>query len=253
MGIVLNGKKKLDSNDYQAIIIRKLEKGYIVNVQKKRNPSNTEQQTIKFSSSLKGLTDDKQIVEIIEYFLRNNKINRLEDYGLMHCYEGSFSLVKSNKSTLALQIPKNINNCDIAKKILDKYRSDRWEYLYQNSDVSKYEIYTSSYSSYSSYELTKKETEKEKHIKLNVNSLDTKFLEEFFKEKLNEIGEYASVDQDYVFSKDTGYVILGTYLSCGNLRIKLDKKNIPMTEKIVNEYNKELESYKEKQLKLEGF
>ena len=254
MNIKINGKSKLDSNDYERLVIRYSDEKYLVNVNKKRTSFPTVKLNNIFSDRLKKVSPEEQVIEIIDYFLRNNQINEISDFKYLSHYEGVFTAVKSNRSIMALQIPRRIKNDDILNNIIFKYRNDRYNFLEKNKNINSFEIsIEKDSSSYSRRKLWDNE-DYESYIKLCIRkSFDDKFLKEFLFEKLYEQGYNAYLKESFIINNDIGYIGLGWYILCGNLKIKVDEKIVPFVMEIIKKYNLEINDIKKKQLKLEGF
>ena len=124
----INNKKLLDSNMYSRIIIRKhsFYGKYInsINVSGKNVWGNIV--GIPFSQSLKDLSDNEQIMELVKYFLRNNQIHSLAPSGFLKEYREKFILVNEDNRVLGLSLEQDedlINQ--IPKLLFEKMNIDR--------------------------------------------------------------------------------------------------------------------------------
>lgn len=117
------GKKYLDSNFYNSITIHS-DKIYIYS----RDKIITIDSDSKFSDELKGKSKDEIIEMIIDHYLRNTKVCRIEPT----------EVLGTNGRKLKFDTYIGDNN---KSKIIHKYQSDRLNHFYERDD-SKNSIYS---------------------------------------------------------------------------------------------------------------
>ena len=244
----LEGKKYLDKNNYNRIIMDLLNDEYSVKVKCSKDYSTIKSDT-PFSDELKNLTDSEKIVEIVEYFLRNNKVVGLAEVGIPH-YKGRYSIAYTSPDKfLAVKLPDNELGKTIGRRIVKKYYNDRKEYCL-NNDITNISCASSiirglSYGDNRIY-LSGKFQELEEN--------EYQFLKWLILEKLDYEHEaridWLKVDSDI---RDVSYI--EPYLICGdNVKILIHYEHILRSvAKIIDGYNNELRKEKEKQLVLKGW
>lgn len=251
MSVKIYGLNKLKSNWYNTIMIREheYEYEYIVNIKGEKINLNT----IKNNDTinLKGYTDIEIINYIIEKFLDSASINRIEEQVSLPYYDGKFACVSGNRK-LYLNLDDTFK--DISKKILNKYLSDRLNYIYKNND-NEYSLTTSYKESCygeTSYDDMNLFTFLAQGRKLAL--FEKEFITEFINYKLKSIGEKAEIIHSKIYSEIWENYINAKYLVCGDLKIRISDNNSDLSnciESIVYFYNKNIEDVKKKQLKLE--
>lgn len=251
MGITINSLKKLNSNDYQNMIIKKNDYGYSINISKeKRNASMYEMVGKRF----KTLNDDPdaRLVEVIEFFLENHTVNELKMEGINY-HNGYFLSVVSDSSKMSLQIPKKVNDKDLFSIIYSKYEIDRSKFLNSHASTEKYNIFDSASSMCYTYD------DEKDCISLSVASdmKETEFLKAFIKDKVNSsdcifydyILLHNSVCTSYKYKVYSEHLIFDLEL-CNNL---YDNPFIDDIKETISSHNESVTNNKKMQLKLEGF
>ena len=81
------------------------------------------------------------------------------------------------------------------------------------------------------------------------------FLQDFLYSKFKEKDHFAYIeDRNLYFEGCENYINLGYFVNCGDLCIVINDENLlPDVVSVVDKYNKERESAKKLQLKMEGF
>ena len=251
----IDGVKYLDANNFDRIIIRD-KKGLNVKVNSKLDYV-TEKSSNPFSKELKESNDINSILKIVNYFLRNNVINKLEDEVYIPYYIDSFSCIGSNDKRLYLQILSNYTTRLMTKNIINKYHYDRNKVVYNLDDIDFYNICISYCGT--SYDVQRLKENKVLNIhlkkKMNKNELEDvekKFIIDFIKYKLDVYEEFAQLKYHVNFKND--YFLSGWYLTCNNLCIRVeDSILLPILNKIIFEHNEIIRNQNRLQLKLEGF
>ena len=257
MGVKINGEKYLNANNYKRIMIREEEEGYKIDI----TPLDKEFKTIpnyyKLTDDLKKMSSEEQIIEIVDNFLRNSYISKLEQKSFLDHYSGRFDVVKGTKE-LDLRL-FNSNLIEVNQKIINKYRQDRYDFCELNQDVNNYYITTN--KDISSYE--KVDTNRETCIKFTfvhkgakLRKIEEEFLYNFITGKLYNIYEEAKTVKEKIHSNYPECDInLMPCLVCGDFRMRINCDVIvsDMINNAVNRYNEERNIAKRKQLKLEGF
>ena len=254
----LRGLKYIDANDYYSLMIRDTEKGLKVNAQ-----GDMKYQTIKssfpISLELDRNDEEKTKNELVSYFLRNNKINMIEDNLILSRYDGKFLGALSGDKGLYLQIKKNDNSIDIAKKILDKYIIDRYQTVFNEEDVVIYKIDTADKSSYRVYEVNGEKrveiTLKRKPHSLDIVQIEKEFLEEFISEKLSMIDEVVELKRKKIyFTHFENFLDQGRTFDTKKFSIIIkDDKLVEIFYNLIYTHNINIEENKKLQLKLKGF
>ena len=241
----IEGKKYLDKNNYNRIIMDLLNTEYNVKIKCSKD-YNTIKSDTPFSDELKKLTDDEKIVEIVEYFLRNNKIVGLAEVGLPH-YKGMYSIsYASTDKFLAVKLPDNELGKTIGTKIVKKYFNDRKEYCL-NNDITNISSSSSIIRGLSYGDNSVNLLSRFKELDKN----EEQFLKWLILEKLDYEHE-ACIDYLEVKSDIRNVSYQEPYLICGDVKIRVCYEYILRSiAKIIDGYNYELR--KEKQLVLKGW
>ena len=255
-----SGAKYLDANDYNRLVIKNLyeELRVIVNGNV-ISKDETLKSNFPFTKDLKKMNEDEVITQLVDYFLRYNQINGVEECVYLKCHTGHFTGITSDKSNLFLQVPLNDNTRKIPKKILDKFYLDRYLSCICNDDIKNYEIYTSSKSVYKEEETQDKKTMKIylKRIPLSSSLMkaELEFLSEFLKEKLGSFEEEIYLEKaGAYFTTFEQFLNTYHYLKIGDTYIWIkDKSLLPIVDEIIMEHNNEIRNAKSMQLKMKGY
>lgn len=254
----LTGAKYLDANDYNRLVIKNLYEDLKVNVS-----GTIESETLKsdfpFSKDLRNMSEDEAITQLVDYFLRYNHINGVEECAYLPRHTGHFTGISSDKSNMFLQVPLNDNTRKIPKKILDKFYLDRYLSCMCNDDIKNYEFYTASKSAYK-----EEETQDKKTMKIYLNRIplssslmkvEAKFLREFLKEKLDSFEEEIYLEETGAyFTVFEQFLNTYHYLKIGDTYIWIkDKSLLPIIEDIIMEHNNEIRNAKSMQLRMKGY
>jgi len=255
MSVTINGLKSLEANDYERIIIREKNGKYQIDVKPPKNKIKTSKANWYLSNDLNGKTAEEKIVLIIDSFLRNTKINYVHNNKYLSHYDGKFSGVTGTRELYFQLFTEKLGN--IPKMLMDKYFKDRLEFCVLNNAITSYNIWsTSRTSSYERVDANYGSSITFHLLQKNgkLANFEKKFLADLIEEKLYESGEKANLERKIVDYEETGTIDFGYFLTCGNLIMRLREQIIvnEVTE-VVNKYNKERETVKKMQLKLEGF
>lgn len=260
MGVVFDGKRLLHSNEYKRVIIKEIPDGnYKVRIVGDGLSYKTISVSKNLYEELKKVDDYDQIVAIIKNYLSYAKV----DYINMHEYlpnqnDYPFFVARGTRELDLQLFSKGFNH--MPKMIIDRYIQDRLQFCQDNNDVCSYNFWYGGISS--SYKRVDATFESYINFKLYGNrdklgEYDKGFLREFLYEKLYSVGSEAKIGDSRVyyptFAND---VYLGTYLMCGNFKVRIcDNYGVLKREihNIVDEYNNKINASKKKQLKLEGF
>ena len=129
------GKKNLETNSYERITIEKNRINYEVTVSKGEKQGID----INFTKNIKKISHLDKITQIVEYYLNNNVINKVEMIKNLRC--GS-----STSRVLLFRYYKDFIENDFIYKIynliMHKYNLDRQQFLDENNYISNYVINT---------------------------------------------------------------------------------------------------------------
>ena len=239
------GLKYLDKNDYNSISI---DEG-IISVS-----SNAKMSTIPvgrpFRESLKGLDDESKVNEVIDYFLRNNRLTFIND-----C---SFCIVVGNENRL-LKFKVNPTK-ENKSKIFNKYLADRSETLlsipvdtYIIDDTSKMSSYSIINGDTMRFVLASKE-----HKYLD---FERRFLKELLGHVFDDEAHIKTIyhkDEDGNDTKEVdGVFIIGEHPRGSRIRVNHLNNEIKMAvishNTRIRKEKEENETAKKMQLKMEGF
>lgn len=250
MGITINSLTKLNSNDYERMIIKKNNYGYSININKeKRKASDYEMVSKRFNS----LNDDvdTRLVEVIEFFLENHTISELKVEKIDY-HDGKFLSIIANNSKMSLQIPKTIGNQDLGKIIYNKFKMDRDKFIYDNLSINSYDIYESKKAK--NYSINSDMNRIVLHV---VGIDDMNFVKALIEEKLNNfdgmvyyVKEAPSIGEDMKFclyGQGIKMNLIINYFNSDNIKIITD------IEEIISKHDRDILDSKKMQLKLEGF
>lgn len=284
MGVKINTKRKLDSNAYSKIIIKK-DDDYYVKVTSDKREEQYEFVSYKLSNMIKNSDDNSKIISIIDSFLENTLINFIDvNTSCVGC-SGKFIRVSGTRD-LYLQISDKELLKEILIMIKNKYDRDRYSYII-SSDINSYNINLNKDVSYFNREFIscdnceynidcgKNNDCCPKHIRLRLMyengklvSFEEDFIKRFIYDKLWESGVEASITCETEDIKVGGTFKIGTYVKgylirCGDLEIMFNCSTFSreyvynLCNNIVSKYNRELidndKKIKKRQLKMEGF
>lgn len=178
----VKGKSYLNKNLYKSIMINLSKDGvYSVNVTSNGEKlSDYLSSKDKFTNQIDLLSDEEQILEIVNHFLRNAKINKIDDdYYLRKKY----IRVLGKYRNLFLQLKDNEISKKIISNIILKYNFDRANFVYDllNSKDNIF-VHIMDNERKISHEMSEYDT---LYINLNnINNFDQEFLEEFISDEL---------------------------------------------------------------------
>lgn len=282
MSVKILTKERLNANNYNKMIIREVDCNYIVNVSGERLTDQYTSLSYKISDNFRKMEDEEKIICIVDTFLRDTIVSSI-DTGVFYsgCREQFIMVFGTRKLYLYLENSKLLRT--IVKMIKDKYNMDRYKYCNNNSSDNLYEISLNSKGasygrkciscencagcmedddtcpSYIQFKLM--------YVKGRIAVFDKNFIDRFIYEKLWEYGSVASITEETHDIMVGGITKIGKCIDsyniiCGDLVIKFNcttfsKKYVfELISGIVNRYNselKEVNKYKKRQLKMEGF
>ena len=242
----IDGQKYLDKNNYNKIVMNLLGSEYKVSVKCEKDYE-TEKNNYSFTDDLIDLSDNEKVIQIVEYFLRNSKLNEIKE-SRYNGYTGMFSIATgSNGRQLAIKLPKNELGELIGKRIVDKYYHDRKEYFLNNEIkvICFSDMIRNCYYSENTLCLLGQYGE--------LNENEAYFLEQIILDKL-DYNHQANIEFSDIDSGIAGAHYSVPHLICGDLKIRIGSYAVARNiAKIVTKYNQELKKEKEKQLVLKGW
>ena len=274
MAVYFKGLNLLDSNRYDTIMIRGVSFEGLQNFQidiKELKPEfigskeylkfKGERVAQRFSLSLKEMTDEQKIVEVVKKYLEYSSINEIRDFCHLSNYKGWFNVVKGTRN-LYMQT-YGFSDKLMQQLIIKKYIEDRLKFIADNEFVNSLQIELG-------YHLTsykKEQIDNNERISLKLFSKDNKvseFEQQFLKELIfNKLYQQAKeaelkhITSNEQFTHDIH--AFGYYITCGDLLIQLNGIDtdinllLEQIKAYIVEYNKQLKNSKILQLKVEGF
>lgn len=258
MKIKIQGQKHLNSNLYDNIVVgnkqKDIETVLITASTQNPYPNMTKTTTKNIMNIIKDMTEEEKLEEIIDYYLRNNRICYLkEDNGVL----------ARSTSGRRLHIKAYFNKEDfnttpkISSKILEKYKLDRLLFLDEHEDIKDYRISVSDIVGYEKNRDTIKITLRENNDFSDIVAWEEYFLKSFILEKLYEVNEPAKIKFREKFKYNFGIVCYSPCfkITSGDLIIHLYGISRRLEKEIsimVMNYNYNREEPYKKQLKLEG-
>ena len=279
MRVDIKGITKLNANYFEQInIIEDTKKEqYSVVVYGEKNLLKGNTVGVKFSEQIKGMGSEDRVMEIIQRFLENVKINSISN----SYRKNEWVYVKGNNGNKILKLQLIDSKFkEIFKIINDKYLNDRYDYFW-NNDIKKLNLVLDTKKT--SYNVNPIECE---YCYNRVECLDNKktnftcdtyvdysirtdrdtgifmfekiFITEYLNYRLWQIGEEAfiktnSIGSDYSFNR----YISSHIIRCGDFELSFPhREEFMFIFGIVNDYNNELfkikHNEKSRQLKMEG-
>lgn len=239
--IIIN-KECLNKNNYESIFMdlmgTKFEVKIIGNEYMLTNKSNEQ-----FSEKLVNLNDLECVNEIVDYFLRNNTINEINNKEYINDYDWYTTIKSISNRLLALKLGNNETCKLVCNSILKKYYFDRYNYCF-NNDIS--EIDCNNYSiKYGDKLVLRSEYDEKNNVELLVDE-DVDFLYKLIFNKLDYKNEAYLIEEE-----KNGFNHKLIYLINGDMKIKINSTLIKnYIYDIIYQYNNQLMMQEEKQLKL---
>lgn len=257
MNIEIRGKKYLNSNLYDNIVVgdKKNNEDTILITATSKEYKNVETIAMtgkSFIDSISHLSSQDKVLEIINYYLRNNNLQLIDGKEGIHIFSTSGRRLYIKSSLLDKQM-KNI----ILKEIMKKYREDRLMFLEENTEVRSYEIYGTSGLEHLIYHDGTLGIGMLLYSNNSIGEQQLKMLKKFILEKLCSIGEKANI----VYREKYNHQIFGECdepclkVVCRDLIFDLErlpKQDIMTTLSTVYAYNYSIDEQDKKQLKLGG-
>lgn len=262
----INGLKHLNSNWYDSIMIRNINKNETIVDVKNSTKIDTIKSDSSFYNEIKKLSDKEKIAEIIKYYLRNNRIISIKSKEELEKYKGEFLTIRGSRD-LYLQLDKNSVDKNIINLIINKYIQDR-KCVYNNT-LKNIKVSFGEGESY--YTIVNDDFlyKDEEVLSIKLASINNKLLsfeEDFFinfiKEKINNVDEEVEFKyknglpqfllfkgiESMRFSDYKGY-----YIKCDKFNIRLDEEIFYKVINIVNEHNNNLKKHKKLQLSFDNY
>lgn len=280
MVVKIKGIEKLNSNWFEEIMISEDTKNctYYVRVLNNCFKFDGEKFNTSFSDYVKGLESEEAIIEIIERYLENVKVNGLTT--LLNCRRerGKWVYIYGNNSFKVLRTQMfNVKFKEIFQKIKNKYLNDRYEFFWSD-DIKKIKLSLDSKKScYNVYPIECEDCDRtiicsedkdaiptcETYVDYSVKVDKEKGLPLFEKKFITELLNYKfsqACEEIQVKSFNLGKTdkIDRYIVSCGDFEISfLNREVFMFILDMVNDYNNELyeikKNEKKRQLKMEGF
>ena len=199
----------------------------------------------------KVLGDNEILINTVQKFLEYATINNLTSKSVF--YKSKFQIAGGTRFLKFNLSNQRLNG--ISQMIVNKYLEDRLKFCAKNENMKKIMI---DLGNCTSYEVNAD------YLKLtlmkdspNIAFYEKQFFEEFISDKLNIIGDYASLEYVHTIFKTRGSQTMMEYMNliCGDLKIDIaaNAELLEIVKKVVNDHNKELNENKIIQLKMEGF
>ena len=278
----INSLRKLNRNDYERILIRynNEKKEFQIDV-KNDNKYETIKTLTSFSNYIKSMSEINKVREVIKYFINNTNINFIFENEYISRYLGAFLIFGNNERELLFNNIENVFDNELKQFLINKYVIDRIKFL-NNNDVKNIIIRVGNECE---YKLVKNEYEHEPYMEFHLKSyleeligIDKSFLINLISSLINQtessicteyiadelyrkmVRIYRSSGLDYrgidlyakvVHEKNMFNERYGFHIYIGDCNIILDKKyyNIYIKD-IIDKYNDNIKTYKEKQLSL---
>lgn len=262
MSVKIEQLQLLVQNDYDAMVIRKNNEGYKVNVRKHGDDLPTAKLIRNHEEFFNGMNDDEKVEQVITWFLVPNKINYISRNIHIPHRSAKYVCVRGDKE-LYFDLPLYLEQ-KVISKLKEKYYQDRLKEIKNNSDITYYNFKLDNASCYSIIEdenstkqmnfcllSHKKSSSRDKYL----DEDEKLFLREFLYNKFKEVDCEATIENKHLYGDELAkYINLGYYVNCGNVIISIDNKELlPEVAAAVHNYNREREHKKTKQLKLEEF
>lgn len=280
MELQIKGQKYLNGNRYQRIRMRninqELEKGMIdVQVKNKVKPENSvtissmPTSTPKFMDTIKDLSEIEKIEEILEYFARNNTIDKMVEENGIHFFSNGgrqldieMGFKVENKVCLENAVKKLIYNyLDSRLQFLDSCQDCSFE-IVGNNVQSFYEAYEDLDGSNETVWLYLMSDKEELYDFGKLRNFEKSFIENFVLEKIREQGVPAIVEDYWRLGKEEdrrnmkiNSLNVHVYsIFCGDIVFHFHRMAVEdlrdLTHKVI-EYNENLEQQESMQLKLD--
>lgn len=280
MRVNIKGKKKLDANYFERIDISEESKKeqYSVVVYGNKNLFKVNNVGIKFSEQIKGMGSEERVMEIIQRYLENVKINSIGNF----YRKNEWINIKGNNGNKILKLHLlNSKFDEILKIINNKYLNDRYEYFWNNNINKLNLVLDSKKSSYSVYPIecdncnyraecldnrdnnftcdtyvnysvkTDKDT--------GVFMFERIFLTEYLNYRLWQIGDEAVVKNNSIERDNSLNKYISSYIiKCGDFELYFPhNEEFMFIFDIIDNYNNQLLEIRsneiKRQLKMEGF
>lgn len=284
MVVVIKGLKKLNANVFEDINISedKEKNEYLVRVFGGNNFKNSILVGNKFSEQVKGMCCEERVIEVIQRYLENVKINGVTSLiGSAH-RKGKWIYVYGNNGSKILRLQLfNDKFGEVFRLINNKYINDRYD-LFWNDDVKKIKLSISTKkSSYTVLPIECEDCDRdikcfddvdairtcETYVDYTVKifqkegiSLTEKlFITELLNYKFGQVGEEVLVKNITIGPEDSLNRRFHSHIiRCGDFELSFPhREEFMFIFDIVNNYNNELfeikMNEKKRQLKMEGF
>lgn len=247
--IKIEGKKYLDKNDYDKLLIDLASDVRRVKFFGKNTYPTTSlkhkvsDDIFKYDSyKVDKNIQDEVILQVIDHFLDYTTINEIKYNQKVDRYNGRWDLIESPYRTLMFR-PNGFISNDINKKIMESYYNNRAKYCFNKENKIK-SIGVSTNSTSYGEEITIL-VGKDRSI----SEIDQEFLTNLIEDRL-DLNHYADIC--YSSRRVNQFYEEYAYISCGDTKIEIkDPLDMFVRDAIVI-HNRELEESKNKQLVLRG-
>lgn len=271
MSVKIDGLNSLNLGYFDSITISEEGKGGDILVSVKGNGGKSNSHA--FSDRIKSLSKEDKVIEIIESSIHTYKIHGFTKLISLSRKDGKWSVVYGEDYNQLLRLQLfSPEFKGIFDKILNKYLQDRYNMFWKDDITNILLIFDDNKSKYD-YVVQEYDYENEfggdNYVHLNLMlkadgrfaDFERKFIVDFLKYKLWEIGEEADIDHIWEYYNGTGVrYFKGTRIRCGKLNIYIpyqprNDKDIYTIFNLVEEYNLQLknieEESKKRQLRME--
>lgn len=284
MGVSIKGIKRLNANSFEQINISEEEgkNEYLVRVFDGSVSPNGSCVGVSFSEQIKGMSSEEKVIEVIQRYLDNFKINGVTSLVSSGHRKGRWIHVYGANGSRILRLQLfNSKFDEIFKIISNKYFNDRYD-LFWNDDIKKIKLSLSTKkSSYSVYPIECEECERDVicsedkdanptcetyvnyTVKVDKNDglflAEKLFITELLNHKFGQVGEEVQVKNITIGRTDSLNTRFHSHIiRCGDFELSFPHKDAFMfIFGIVNTYNNELfeikMNEKKRQLKMEEF
>lgn len=236
----LIGKKYIDDNSYNSLVIKDGKKD--LNIEAKGNIKyKTSNGTNSFFEG-KNIDDNEILInELIRYFIEYNKLCLVED----DCYykNEKFKKISSKDRKMLLSLKENKDVKNVYKDVIEKYKQDRLNYVYERN-LDSYLVFESDKASqYRVIEPAKNGENNDIMLLLlktkngRLINMEKEFICDLVNSKLNESNEYAKINLKNNLNNEFKYY----ELECGLFKLSFSSLELCcLLDDMVLEHNRKL-------------
>lgn len=253
----------LNGNNYNKMLIDLLPEESKVSVlgRKVNYPVIKDKTRYKISDDLKSLSEDEQILLLVDYFLENHKINVLSDKRGIPYHDGYYSvaieevpdnIVLDDNAILGVKFSDGKRNLShrIMNKIINAYYRNLYEFAFdERNNIDK--IFSASDPSFSKenriYLKTNITINMFNKKEYNLSKMSYKFIEEYL------LTRFDYKHNAYITWKTLeGYAFSQMCIVCGDDYIIVDNVVAEDVRDILEKYNKEVDNRRFAQIRIRG-